>query len=206
MSTDPSREAATVSEAPTLPQSIIVELGLGIIGVILVLVTGHSFVDAYRVTVAPLAAVGVGVAIGAVLGGLFGFGVTRRTFADRVRPFLRQFTSAAPTPVNFAILGLAAAVGEETLFRAAIQPVAGIIVAAILFTLAHSLIADFRQPTPGKVAYALLAFSMGLVLSVLYDQVGIAASMGAHFAFDTVALLLIRPSLPSGRLVSPVAA
>jgi membrane protease YdiL (CAAX protease family) len=204
--TTPSPEASATPDAPTLPQSIIVELGLGIIGVILILVTGRSFADAYRVDVAPLAAVAVGVAIGAGLGGLFGFGVTRPAFADRVRPFLRQFTSAPPNPLNFAILGLAAAVGEETLFRAAVQPVGGIVIASILFMLAHSLIADFRHPTPGKVAYALLAFSMGLVLGVLYDRVGIAASMGAHFAFDTVALLLIRPLLPVARSVAPAAA
>ena len=55
MTTPPSPEASATPDAPTLPQSIIVELGLGIIGVILILVTGRSFADAYRVDVAPLA-------------------------------------------------------------------------------------------------------------------------------------------------------
>ncbi len=110
---------------------------------------------------------------------------------------MARFTSARPTPLTFAILGLAAALGEETLFRAAIQPVAGIVVASLLFMFAHSLIADFRHPTLGKAAYALLALAMALVLGLLYDRFGIAASMAAHFAFDTVALTLIAPLLPT---------
>ena len=96
------------------------------------------------------------------------------------------------------MLSLAAAVGEETLFRAAIQPLAGIAVASVLFMLAHSVIADFGHPTPGKLAYAVLAIGIGLVLGLRYERLGITASMGAHFAFDLAALILVRPLLPAG--------
>ena len=183
------------SDAPTLPQSVIVELAFGVVGVVVIVATGHSLAGAFATPATPLLAVAVGIVIGAVLGGLFGYAVTRPMFADRVRPFLRRFTSARPSARNFALIGVAAALGEETLFRAAIQPVAGIVVASILFMLAHSIIADFRHPTPGKLAYAVLAFGMGLV--VAYDRLGIAGSMGIHFAFDTTTLLLIRPLLPA---------
>jgi uncharacterized protein len=196
MSSQSGSDTQSNSDAPTLAQSAIVELSFGVIGLAVVFVTGRSFVEAFRVAINPAAAVVVGIVIGAILGGTFGFAVTRPMFADRVRPFLQRFTSAAPTPLNFAVIGLAAALGEETLFRVAIQPVAGILVAAVLFTLAHSFIADFRHPTPGKAAYAALALGMGLLLGALYDQLGIAASMGAHFAFDTATLILIRPLLP----------
>jgi membrane protease YdiL (CAAX protease family) len=160
-------EAAAGTDAPTLPQSEVVELAFGAVGLVVIVATGHSLADAFAAPVPPLAATGAGLALGAALGGLFGFGVTRHAFADRVRPFLRRSSSAAPTPVNFAVLGLAAALGEETLFRAAIQPVGGIGIASVLFMLAHSLIADFRHPTPGKVAYAALALFLGLVLGLL---------------------------------------
>lgn len=194
------------SDAPTLVQSVVVELMFGLIGIGLIIVTGRSISDAFAAPVAPMLAIAVGIAIGAVLGTLFGFGVTRPTIGERVRPFLARFTSAQPTALNFAIIGLAAAVGEETLFRAAIQPAAGIVIASILFTLAHSVIADFRHPTPGKVAYAALALGMGLLLGLLYDRVGIAASIGAHVAFDTAALIMIRPLLPDRRQLAAAAA
>jgi hypothetical protein len=189
-------QAKVGSDTPTLPQSVIVELAFGVVGIVVILGTGHAIADAFSTPVTPLFAGASRIVVGGALGGLFGLGVTRPMFADRVRPFLVRFTSARPTVLNFALLGLAAALGEETLFRAAIQPVAGIAVASVLFMLAHSLIADLRHPTPGKVAYALLALCMGLVLGLLYDRLGIAASMAAHFAFDTVALILIRPLLP----------
>jgi membrane protease YdiL (CAAX protease family) len=116
-----------------------------------------------------------------------------------VRPFLARFTSAPLTLAVFVTLGVAAALGEETLFRAAIQPLAGIIVAWLLFMAAHALIADFRHPTPGKVAYAALAVAMGLVLGLLYERAGIAASMACHAAFDATALFVARPLLAAAR-------
>ena len=187
----------TRSDAPTLMQSVIVELTFGVVGIVVILATGRSLAEVLASPEPLPLAVVVGLGIGVLLGGMFGFAVTRPMFADRVRPFLQRFTSAAPTPPTFAIIGLAAALGEEALFRAAIQPVTGIVVASLLFMLAHSLIADFRHPTPGKVAYAVLAFGMGLLLGLLYDRLGIAASIATHFAFDTVALILISPLLPT---------
>lgn len=192
-------------EAPSLGQSIIVELGLGAIGLALIVVSGHAFSSAFRAPIQPVAAVLVGLLLGGLLGGTFGLVMVQPATAARVRPFLSRFTSATPTVPNLALIGLAAALGEETLFRAAIQPVAGILVAAILFTLAHSAIADLRHVTPGKLGYVALAFGMGLLLGILYDRVGIAASMGTHAAFDFMALMVIRPLLLE-RMGSPTGA
>lgn len=182
-------------EAPSLGQSIIVELGLGAIGLALIVVSGHAISTAFQAPVQPVAALLAGLVLGGLLGGAFGLAMVHPAITARVRPFLSRFTSAAPTVPNLALIGIAAALGEETLFRAAIQPIAGIAVAAVLFTLAHSVIADLRHLTPGKLGYVALAFGMGIVLGVLYDRVGIAASMGTHAAFDFMALMVIRPLL-----------
>ena len=192
-----SESKQSSADAPTLAQSAVVELVLGAIGLIFVVVVGRNLGDAYSAPVDRLPAAGLGLAIGLVLGVAFGVGVTRPFFAERVRPFLARFTSARPTVLNFAIIGLAAAIGEETLFRAALQPSVGIWIAALLFTVVHAAIADYRHPTLGKLAYAALAFGMGVLLGIEYDHLGIAASMATHFAFDTTALTLIRPLLPT---------
>lgn len=191
-----TKQSAPGADAPTILQSAVVELAFGIVGLVLIVVLGRSISDSFGAPADRLVAVPAGLVLGLVLGGAFGLGVTRPAFADRVRPFLARFTSSKPSIVNFAIVGLAAALGEETLFRAAIQPSAGIVVASLLFTLAHAAIADFRHPTPGKIAYAALAFAMGLVLGFEYEHFGIAASMATHFAFDTTALAIVRPLLP----------
>ena len=142
----------------------------------------------------------MGVVIGVVLGGSVGLVLIRPALATRVQPFLGRFTSARPTAINFVILGMAAAIGEETLFRAAIQPTLGIAIAAVLFTAAHVPIADLRHLTPGKLSYVALALGMGLLLGFLYDVAGLAASMGAHAAFDATLLIVIAP-LIRGQLV-----
>ena len=184
-------------DAPTLAQSAVVELILGAVGLAFILVVGRNLGDAFAAPAEPLAAAGVGLIAGVVLGGAFGIAVTRPYFAERVQPFLTRFTSARPTALNFALIGLAAALGEETLFRAAIQVSLGIVIASFLFTLAHAVIADFSHPTPAKLAYAALAFGMGIFLGLEFEHLGIAASMATHFAFDTTALFLIRPLLPA---------
>jgi hypothetical protein len=148
-------------DAPTVIQSAMVELAFGVVGLVFILAVGRSVADSLGAPTDRLAAASVGRGLGLALGGVFGVGVTRPMFADRVRPFLARFTSSKPTFANFAIIGLAAALGEETLFRATIQPSAGILIAALLFTIAHAAIADFRHPSAGKLAYALLALGMG---------------------------------------------
>lgn len=191
-----SQAKASGTGAPTVAQSAVVELALGLIGLVLIVVLGHSIAASFGAPVDRLLAAPIGLGLGIALGGAFGLGVTRPRFAERIRPFLARFTSSTPTILNFALIGLAAALGEETLFRAAIQPWAGIVISSLLFTLAHAVIADFRRPTPGKVAYAALAFGMGVVLGLEYEHLGIAASMATHFAFDATALTMVRPLLP----------
>jgi membrane protease YdiL (CAAX protease family) len=182
-------------EAPSVGQAAIVEMAFGAVGIVLIVVLGRSIADSFGAPVHRWIAAPIGLGLGVLLGGAFGLGVTRPVLAERIRPFLARFTSSKPTALNFAVIGLAAAIGEETLFRAAIQPSAGILIAATLFTVAHAAIADFRHPTPGKLAYALLAFAMGIVLGLEYEHLGIAASMATHFGFDTTALLAVRPLL-----------
>lgn len=128
--------------------------------------------------------------------------MTRPPLSSRASPFLARFTSSDLTRAAIACLAVAAALGEETLFRAAIQPLAGIVIASALFTLAHALIADFRHPTSAKEVNAVLAFGMGLLPGVLYERLGIAASMAAHAAFDAAALWFVRPTVRAGRLLS----
>ena len=197
-----TEKAQQASDAPTLPQAVLVELLLGGLGLIVIVASGRGS-SAFSAPIAPVVAVAVGVLVGAALGGLVGLFLVRPPLAARVQPFLRRFTTARPTAINFVILGLAAAIGEETLFRAAIQPLLGVGVAAVLFTLAHAPIADLRHLTRGKLSYVALAFAMGLLLGFLYDVAGLAASMGAHAAFDATLLIVIAPLIRVQLVAAP---
>jgi uncharacterized protein len=91
------------------------------------------------------------------------------------------------------LLGVAAGIGEETLFRAALVPWIGVYAAAALFALAHAGTARLSEGvTAGKVAYLAIALCAGVALGLTYLAFGLLTTMCAHAAFDTVMLLRLR--------------
>jgi len=79
------------------------------------------------------------------------------------------------------ILSVAAGVGEELFFRGFLQPLAGLVAAALAFGAAH--VAGARM-----VAFGVWAAAMGLVLGGLVVATGgIVASMTAHTCYDVLA-------------------
>ena len=80
------------------------------------------------------------------------------------------------------LFGLLAGIPEEILFRGAIQPVTGLIVAAVIFGVLHAI-------TPTYMLYAVIA---GFVLGALAAWRGdIWAATAAHFTYDAGLFLLM---------------
>jgi uncharacterized protein len=73
-------------------------------------------------------------------------------------------------------LGLAAALGEETVFRGALQPRFGLIFTALLFALLHS--------TYGISVATLIVFGVGSVLGLLRMRYNTTTSMVAHAVYN----------------------
>jgi uncharacterized protein len=106
--------------------------------------------------------------------------------ADQLSPHL-----AGASAGGIATLSVMAGIGEETLFRGAIQagfaeripPLAAVIVAAALFGAAHWL----------TFSYALLAGLIGIYLGVLFLLTdNLLVPTVAHAAYDMVALTVLR--------------
>ena len=57
-------QAKVGSDAPTLPQSVIVELAFGVVGIVAILGTGHAIADAFSTPVTPLFAGASGIVVG----------------------------------------------------------------------------------------------------------------------------------------------
>jgi membrane protease YdiL (CAAX protease family) len=79
-------------------------------------------------------------------------------------------------------LGLAAALGEESVFRGALQPRFGLILTSILFALLHS--------NYGITLSTLLVFVVGMVLGLLRQRTNTTVSMLTHATYN-IALGLI---------------
>jgi hypothetical protein len=88
--------------------------------------------------------------------------------------------------LSVIIIGAAAGIGEEWLFRGVLQPLAGWIVTSVVFGLAH--VGNRRM-----FAFGVWAMGMGFLLGGLAQATGgLTAPIVAHGVYDMLALAYIR--------------
>jgi membrane protease YdiL (CAAX protease family) len=87
---------------------------------------------------------------------------------------------------------LCAGVGEELLFRGAVQPLAGLWLTSVIFTALHYQTGGFRKMNRWKAIYALLIFLVSLGLGILSVRIGLIAAMVTHTFADIVGLMSLR--------------
>jgi membrane protease YdiL (CAAX protease family) len=138
----------------------------------------------------------IGLHVGAALGALVGFGLLRSPLREQVVRSALPLRRIASSAWSIATVSLLAGVGEELFFRAALQTWIGLFWASILFGLAHSGTARLNEGLSiGKIVYLLSTVAAGALLGLLYQGVGLLASISAHAALDTVILLALAPAL-----------
>lgn len=104
----------------------------------------------------------------------------------RLRTFVTRALGHISAPGAF-YLALLSAVGEELLFRGAIQPVAGLVLASTIFALLH-IGPDGRLST-----WSLWTFIAGLLLGSMYEHTGnLIVPMVTHFVVNFYSLMRIR--------------
>ncbi len=81
-----------------------------------------------------------------------------------------------------ALLALLAAIGEETLFRGALQPVFGVVIASLFFTAIHLQYAS----TPAAAIVFLVSLAFGLARAWLSTT----AAIISHFVYNMIPFLL----------------
>ncbi len=135
-----------------------------------------------------------GAGIGLFAGLLIGLGVglllvvlsrwwTRRTAAGAtLAEALAALVRGLPLGA-VALLALASGVGEEMLFRGALQPQVGVVAATLLFGAAHYL------PRPGLRIWAVFALLAGALFGLLFEWTGsLAAPAAAHVTVNALNL------------------
>jgi uncharacterized protein len=91
-------------------------------------------------------------------------------------------TSGIQNPVGALILGLSTGIGEEVLFRGAIQPRFGIVIASAIWSLLH-------------VQYELTwvvagLFAMGIMLGLIRNHYGTTAAIVTHALYNVLIVLI----------------
>jgi membrane protease YdiL (CAAX protease family) len=99
-------------------------------------------------------------------------------------------------------IALCAAVGEELLFRAALQPLLGVWIVSLLFLASHVPLFQLRRlkrlDRPALVQAAGV-FVASVALGYVFQYVGLLAVMLVHLWIDIVGLLVVRSVLQRPR-------
>lgn len=157
------------------------------------LVRSHSLAPLFAARAVWWSQLSAGVLVGIVLavgaGTLF---LTAPAFADGRAKASEMFYRAPLSNLDLALMALAAGLGEELLFRAALQPLLGLWLSTALFTAVH-----YWVPVKGlaRALYALFVFTVSLVLGQLLVLFGPLAAMSAHAVVDLILLFLLRERL-----------
>jgi membrane protease YdiL (CAAX protease family) len=92
-------------------------------------------------------------------------------------------------------IAIAAAIGEEMLFRAALQPLLGVWIVSLLFLLTHVPVYRFRKLDAATLAQAASVFGGSVLLGFVFEYVGLIAAMLVHAWIDIVGLLIVRQAI-----------
>ena len=101
--------------------------------------------------------------------------------------------------LNPVWISLAAAIGEELLFRAALQPLLGVWITSLLFLLTHTPVYQFRKLNRATLMQAAGVFGASVALGFVYQYVGLLAAVLVHTALDVVGLYVVRNELRGTR-------
>lgn len=102
---------------------------------------------------------------------------------DEITRNMEEMTSKVRSVWGALALGLAAGIGEETLFRGAIQPRFGIVFTALIFALLH------QQYGPSLITVG--AFASGIIFGLERKHMGTVPAIITHTVYNTIAVLLI---------------
>ena len=93
---------------------------------------------------------------------------------------------------NPLFIGLAAGIGEEMLFRAALLPLLGLWISSALFAVAHVRSAQLAARPLQQLGYLGNTFLAGIALGLVFVHVGLFAAIGVHAIIDVVGLWAVQ--------------
>ncbi len=147
--------------------------------------TGLEATDRLGLRVPDLKTIGLGLAfvvpsfaastIGSVLTAAF-----QPDVVSNLEDTMEQMTSGLQNPIGALFIGLSAGIGEEVLFRGAVQPRYGIMIAALFWTALH---------VQYDLSFVLLGlFGVGVILGLERRYFGTTAAIITHAVYNMIAV------------------
>ena len=136
---------------------------------------------------------GLGLSALAAVASYIGFRLTARS--EATRNTITAYGRLDLSGLNPLWISLAAAIGEELLFRAALQPLLGVWITSIVFLLTHTPVYQFKKLNRATLVQAAGVFGASVALGFIYQYVGLLAAIMVHTGLDVVGLYVVRNSL-----------
>ncbi|HEX5498579.1 MAG TPA: type II CAAX endopeptidase family protein, partial [Thermomicrobiales bacterium] len=144
-----------------------------------------------RLGLVPLTWMGLGAAIVGLVA-CFAVLFITSALAQALQPNLNQqldkvvsdITAGMQNPLGALLIGLSAGIGEETLFRGALQPRFGIVLVSIFFALVHA-------PQYGLNVAIVGLFVISVIFGLLRNRYGTTASIVTHALYNAIQVLLL---------------
>lgn len=140
---------------------------------------------------------GLGLSALAALASYVSFRLTAQS--EATRNTIMAYGRLDLSGLNPVWISLAAAIGEELLFRAALQPLLGVWITSIIFLLTHTPVYQFRKLNRATLVQAAGVFGASVALGFIYQYVGLLAAVLVHTALDVVGLYVVRDVLRGRR-------
>ena len=115
--------------------------------------------------------------------------------ADSTAKTIETYSRLDLRGLNPLWMALAAAVGEEMLFRAALQPLLGVWITSLLFLVTHMPVYRFRRIDKATLVQAAGIFGTSVALGFVFQYVGLIAAMLVHLWIDIVGLVVVRAAV-----------
>ncbi|MFC4932305.1 CPBP family glutamic-type intramembrane protease [Massilia sp. GCM10023247] len=133
---------------------------------------------------------GLGLSALAAVGSYVSFRLTAQS--EATRNTITAYGKLDLSGLNPLWISLAAAIGEELLFRAALQPLLGVWITSLIFLLTHTPVYQFRKINRATLVQAAGVFGASVALGFIYQYVGLLAAVMVHAALDVVGLYVVR--------------
>lgn len=139
--------------------------------------------------------IGQGLALVAAVASylLFRFSADSESTARTVQTYARLDLEG----LNPVWISVCAAIGEEMLFRAALQPLLGLWITSVVFLVVHTPVYRFRHLDRATLVQAAGVFGASVVLGLVFQYVGLLAAMLVHAWIDIVGLVVVRSVIRS---------
>ncbi len=134
-----------------------------------------------------LVQIGTGVIAGLAAAGIIMFLSGREPLVSVLDDFaiFKAISEIKFSPFDRIQISLFAGVGEEILFRGAIQPLLGVWITSVIFIGIHGY---FKFKSAGHIFFGLMMFGLSVMLGYLFEFAGLVAAMTAHAVYDVVML------------------